>query len=98
MSFSNIYQKLWPTSRPKSIKRQHFNLTQIPFDVEVNINIQLALDYQILLHFEKPIEPLNTKQAIAKVLLFFQEMKIEIGDSVAEFVAISCHSPQNSKI
>lgn len=62
ISIPRVRRKLWPTSRLDVIEGEHFNFTQIPFDIEVNMNTQLALDYHILLHFEKPIEPLNQKQ------------------------------------
>jgi len=62
------------------------------------MNIQLALDYHILLHFEKPTDPINQKQTMSKVLLHFQEMNIDIGDSIAKPIAILCHDPQKSKV
>jgi len=98
MSFPQVPQKLWQTMQPDNIVGQHFNLIQIPFDVEVNMHIQLAFDYYILLHFEKPTKSIDQKQAMTKVLLCFQEMNISICDSIAEPVAILYHGPQNSKV
>lgn len=54
MSFPRVTQKLWPTVRPDHIEGQHFNITQLPFDIEVNSSTNLSLDYHILLQFEKP--------------------------------------------
>ena len=38
MSFPRVQQKLWPTTRPDGIEGQHINITQLPFDIEVNPN------------------------------------------------------------
>ena len=50
-SFPFVIQEEWPSIRGDGIEGQHFNLTQIPFDVEVDEN-GFALDYQIAIAFE----------------------------------------------
>lgn len=54
ISFPRVPQKLWPSSRPDGIEGQHFNLTQLPFDADINHDTRFSLDYHVLLHFEKP--------------------------------------------
>jgi hypothetical protein len=67
MSFPRVQQKLWPTTRPDNTVGQHFNITQLPFDVEIDPLTHLSLDYHILLHFEKPSTPLSQDQAMQKI-------------------------------
>ena len=69
MSFPRVQQKLWPTSRPDGIEGQHINITQLPFDIEVNPKTNLSLDYHILLHFEKPTTPFSQDQIMKKLMV-----------------------------
>jgi hypothetical protein len=80
ISFPRVQQKLWPTTRPDGIEGQHINITQLPFDIEVNPKSHLSLDYDILLHFEKPINPFSQDQIMKKLLMRFQTMDIQLGD------------------
>ena len=50
-SFPFIIQDEWPYKREDGKERQHFNLTQIPFDVEVDEH-GFSLDYHITIIFE----------------------------------------------
>ena len=50
-SFLFVIQEEWPSKRVDGIEGQHFNLTQIPFDLKVDEN-GIALDYQISISFE----------------------------------------------
>ena len=67
-SFPRVIQKLWPTSRPDNIPGQHVNITQLPSDIEVHPMTKLSLDYQVLLHFEKPNDPFTQDHIMKKVL------------------------------
>jgi hypothetical protein len=104
MSFLRVQQKLWPTTRPDGIEGQHINITQLPFDIEVNPKTNLSLDYHILLHFEKPITPFSQDQTMKKIkimkkiLLRFQTMEIQLGDSIGEPIAILCHGPKTARV
>jgi len=98
VSFPHVQQKLWPTSRPDGIVGQHYNLTQIPFDVQVNMHTHLALNYHILLHFKKYVESITQQQAMFKILFCFHKMNIGIGNSIIEPVAILCHGNKNANI
>ena len=50
-SFPYVPQLEWPSKREDGIEGQHFNLTQLPFDIEVDEN-GFSFDYQIAIHFE----------------------------------------------
>ena len=50
-SYPFVIQEEWPTSREDGKNGQHFNLTQIPSDVEVD-KFGFSLDYQIAILFE----------------------------------------------
>lgn len=98
ISFPRVRQKLWPTSRPDSVEGQHVNITQLPFDIEVNPMTNLSLDYHILLHFEKPATPFSQDQIMKKILLRFQDMQIPLGDQIGEPVAILYHGPKTARV
>ena len=98
MSFPCVQQKLWPTTRPDGIEGQHVNITQLPFDIEVNPKTHLSLDYHILLHSEKPINPISQDQVMKKLITRFQTMEIQLGDLIGEPIAVLCHGPKIARI
>ena len=53
IAFPRVAQRAWPYARLDNIHGQQFHLTQISFDVQVDVDTGLALTYQILVHFEK---------------------------------------------
>ena len=98
ISFPRVQQKLWPTTRPDGIEGQHINITQLPFDIEVNPKTNLSLDYHILLHFEKPNTPFSHDQVMKKLLMRFQTMDIQLGDLIGEPIAVLCHGPKTARV
>lgn len=50
-SFPYVLQLKWPSKREDRIEGQHFNLTQLSFNVEVDKN-GLSFYYQVLIHFK----------------------------------------------
>jgi hypothetical protein len=50
-SFPYVPQLEWPSKRKDGIEGQHFNLIQLPFDMEVDEN-GFSFDYQIAINFE----------------------------------------------
>ena len=98
MSFPRVQQKLWPTTHPDGIEGQQVNITQLPFDIEVNPKTNLSMDYHILLHFEKPTTPYSQDQAMKKLLTRFQSMEIQLGDLIGEPIAVLCHSPKTARV
>jgi hypothetical protein len=86
------------TNRPDNITGQHVNLTQLPSDIEVHPMTNLSLDYQILLHFEKPITPSTQDHIIKKILERLSSMNIMLGDQIGEPIAILCHGPKTARV
>ena len=50
-SFSFVPEMEWPSKREDGIESQHFNLTQLPFDMEVNED-GFSFDYEVSIHFD----------------------------------------------
>ena len=98
MSFPRVQQKIWPTTRPDDIEGQYINITQLPFDIEVNPKTSLSLDYHILLHFKKPTIPFSQDQIIKKLTLRFQTMEIQLGNLIGAPIATLCHGPKTSRV
>lgn len=98
MAFPRIEQKLWPTARPDKIAGQHVNVTQLPFDIEVHPTTYLSLDYHIMLHFGKPINPFSQDTIMEKVLQRLHTMDILVGDQIGEPVAVLCHGPRTDRV
>ena len=67
MSYSKVLQKLWPSLREDGIEGQHVNITQLPFDVDLNHETGLSWDYHTSLHFEKPKTNFTQEQILKKV-------------------------------
>ena len=59
-SYPHVGQTLYPLVRPDGIEGQHFNITQIPFEVETDPESGLSYDYQVAIYFEKPARQLHT--------------------------------------
>ena len=91
MSYPRVLQKLWPSSREDGIKGQHVNITQLPFDVDLNHETGLSWDCHISLHFEKPKTNFTQEQILKKVILRLEEMKIELGSNIGEPLTMLCH-------
>lgn len=94
MSFPRVLQKLWPINRPDNISGQHVNLTQLPSDIEVHPMTKLSLDYQILLHFEKPATRFTHDNIMKKALLRLSSTNVILGDQIGEPIAILCQGPK----
>ena len=88
-SFPFVIQEEWPSKRKDGIEGQHFNLIQIPFDVEVDEH-GLALDYQIAISFEIGDLKLSKEVILEKVKERLNKMKIEVGELIGEPIAVLC--------
>ena len=53
-SYPHVSQTLFPLVRPDGIEGQHFNITQLPFEVETDPDTGLSYDYQVAIYFRKP--------------------------------------------
>jgi hypothetical protein len=98
MLFPRVLRKLWPTKRPDNIPGQHVNLIQLPSNIEVHPMTNLSLDYQILLHFEKPTTPFTQDHIMKKVLECLSNMNIMLGDQIGEPIAILYHGPKTARV
>ena len=88
-SFLFVIQEEWPSKREDGIERQHFNLIQIPFDVEVDEH-GFTLDYQIAISFEIGDLKLPKEVILEKVKERLNKMKIEVGELIGEPIAVFC--------
>lgn len=91
-SFPRVSQKLWPIARADGIIGQHVNITQLPFDVETDMETGLSKDYHVILHFEKSKTTFIQEQITKKVLICLEKMKIEVGEDIGDPIAVLCHT------
>ena len=88
--FPFVIQEEWPSKRMDRIEGQHFNLTQIPFDIEVDKH-GFALDYQIAISFEIGNLKVSKESVMKKVKERLKKIKIAIGSMIGEPIAIMCY-------
>jgi hypothetical protein len=89
-SFPYVLQEEWPNSREDGKEGQHFNLTQIPSDVEVD-KFGFAFDYQIAILFELGENEWEKDIVMVLVETRLKEMQIELGDVIGEPIALMCY-------
>ena len=88
--FPYVPQLEWPSKREDGIEGQHFNLTQLPFDIEVNEN-GFSFDYQIAINFELKETKWKKYVIMNKVKERLTTMNIKMGDLIGEPIAIMCY-------
>ena len=88
-SFPYIPQEAWPSKRMDGKEGGHFNLTQVPFDVEVDEG-RFSLDYQIAITFELFERNISKDEIYAKTKARLEDMNIELGEILGEPIAILC--------
>jgi hypothetical protein len=89
-SFPYVIQKEWPNSREDGKEGQHFNLTQIPSDVEVD-KFGFSFDYQIAILFEMGDSEWEKDIVMVLVEERLKEMQIELGNVIGEPIALMCY-------
>jgi len=89
-SFPYVVQEEWPSQRPDGKEGMHFNLTQLPCDVEVGEN-GFSLDYHVSIHFEIGERNLNRDEVFELTKARLNKMKIEVGEILEEPIAILCY-------
>jgi len=77
-SFPYIPQEAWLSKWMDGKEGGHFNLTQVPFDVEVDED-GFALNYQIAIAFELGERNLTRDDIYTKTMIRLQKMNIELG-------------------
>ena len=88
-SFLFVIQEEWPSKREDGIEGQHFNLIQIPFDVEADEH-GFALDYQIAISFEIGDLKLSKEVILEKVKKWLNKIKIEVEEFIGESIVVLC--------
>ena len=89
-SFPYVPQTEWPSKREDEIEGQHFNLTQLPFDMEVDEN-GFSFDYQVAVHFERKETKWDKDTILNKVKKRLDIMKIKTYNLIGEPIAIMCY-------
>ena len=89
-SFSFVIQEEWPNSREDDKTGQHFNLTQIPSDVEVD-RFGFSFDYHIAIYFEMGEIEWEKYTIMPLVENRLKEMSIDLGDTIGEPIALMCY-------
>ena len=88
-SFPFIDQEEWPSKRTDGKKRMHFNLTQIPLDVEVG-DYGFTLDYHISIYFEIERRELDRDVILNLTNDRLKAMGIEVEEVLGELIVVIC--------
>ena len=91
-SFPRVSQSLFPTSRPDGIAGQHYNITQLPFEIDTDPDTGLSHDYQVAIFLQKPIRQYTHEEILALAQARRKEMRIALGNKIAEPIAILCRN------
>ena len=88
-SFPFVFQKEWPSVRPYGVKGNHFNITQLPSEVEVDMD-GFSLDYQVSIHFEISDQLWAQDVIMDMIIMRLKTMNIELGTKIGEPIALYC--------
>ena len=92
LTYPHVGQSCYPFSRPDGIPGQHFNITQLPFEIEIEPDTGLSLDYQLAIYFQKPSRPHTHEEILAATQARLKDMKIALGNKIAKPIAILCRN------
>ena len=81
-SFLHAKQKLWPYVWLDKIPSQQFHLTQLPFDIEIDAQMDLAMIYNIFFYFLKSQTYYLGEYIINATRKKLDRMKIALGSIV----------------
>ena len=99
IAFPHVKQLLYPLERPDGKGGQHYNLTQLPIETEVDPGTGLSLDYHIAIFLERPSTDYTHDEILTMATARLAYMKIELGIGLAEPIYIPCKEKEkNSKI
>ena len=99
IAFPHVKQLLYPLERPDGKGGQHFNLTQLPMETEVDPGTGLSMDYHIAIHFDKPLTDYTHNEVLNMATTRLAFMGIELGIGMAEPIYIPCKEKErNTKI
>ena len=88
-SFPYVLQQAWPSKKLDGKEGGHFNLTQVPFDVEID-EYEFFLDYQIAIAFEIGDRNITRDEIYAKTEARLEKMNIQLREVLGEPIAILC--------
>ena len=88
VTYLRVPQLLYPKTRSDNIPGQHFNITQIPFDIATNPDTGLALDYHVAIHFKPPSSTMLYDTVKDMVVKRCQAMEIQLGEDLIDPVTI----------
>jgi hypothetical protein len=95
VSYPRVPQVLYPSTRYDKVLGQHYNLTQLPFEVETNPVTGLFLDFHITIYFEQPKTPFEHDEILSKAQKRFEQMGIPLGTGILHPITVLCkHSKQ----
>jgi hypothetical protein len=95
VSFPRVPQKLYPSTRSDKVLGQHYNLTQLPFEIDTNQDTGLSLDFHITIYFEQPKTPFEHDVILAKAQTRFEQMSIPLGNDILHPITVLCkHTKQ----
>ena len=99
IAFPHVKQLLYPLERPDGKGGQHFNLTQLPIETEVNPGTGLSFDYHVAVHIERPSTDYTHNEILNMATARLACMSIELGIGLAEPIYIPCKEKEkNSKV
>lgn len=91
-SYPHVGQTLFPLTRPDDIEGQHFNITQIPFEVETDPDSGLSYDSQVAIYFQKTSRQYTHEEVLTLTQARMRDMRIPLGSKIAEPIAILCRN------
>ena len=89
-AFPYVLQEEWPSKRTDGKEGNHYNLTQLPHELEVD-EFGFALDYHVAIFFELGEMELLKDDVMEMVVARLNHMHIEVGDLLGEPIAIMCY-------
>jgi hypothetical protein len=92
ISYPRVPQTLYPSERSDGINGQHFNLTQLPQEIEIDPISRLSKDFHIAIHFQLSNNPLMHNHVKELVQERLDDMKIPLGTNLIEPISILCMS------
>ena len=90
--YPHVGQTLFPLTQPDGIEGQHFNITQIPFEVETDLDSGLSYDYQVAIYFQKSSRQYTHEEVLTLTKERLRDVKIPLGSRIAEPIAILCRN------
>jgi hypothetical protein len=88
IAFPRVPQKVWLAQRSDNQPGNHFYITQIPFDMQVDQTTGFACIYHIFIQFEKTIRDYSSKEITEMTLARFEQMDVQLGDILEPIAAL----------